>query len=384
MTSSSGARSASAASTRVEEAMAGARSGGVAGRAGLERVGGAGLAQRLGERLERRERLLRAAAEQDGGAAGERGGGELVREPRLADAGLAGEQHEPAVAVHLHAGPRRAQALELGAAADEPVAWARVQHARRRDGCGRRAPQLVEQRARLARRRDAERAAQPLGEALAGGQRGGAVAGAREPLDQPAVRLLGERVERDLLARQADRRAPGRRARPRAARARRRAAARAPGGRRGPSRRRSRRGSARGWPPARRRGRRRRAPPRTRACRPRALERDRLAPGDEVAGRRAERAPQLGQRGAQACAGRLVEDVGPEARGELGAGVRARMQREVGEHGAGAPGGRRREHVAVGTEREPSGESDLQHAANCRAPARPVQGAQPTFTLRER
>jgi hypothetical protein len=86
----------------VEQAVARA---GVVGRAGLERVGGAGLAQRLGERLERRQRLLRAAAEQDGGALGKRVGRELVGKPGLADAGLAGQQHEPAVAVHLHAGP---------------------------------------------------------------------------------------------------------------------------------------------------------------------------------------------------------------------------------------------------------------------------------------
>ena len=131
----------------VEQAVAGA---GFTGRAGLERVGGPGLAQRLRERLERRERLLRAAAEQDGGAVGERRGGELVGEPGLADAGLAGQQHQPAVAVHLHAGPRRAQAVELGAAADERGRVGALERAGRRHRGGRRVPQLVEQRARLA------------------------------------------------------------------------------------------------------------------------------------------------------------------------------------------------------------------------------------------
>ena len=173
MTSSSGARSVSAASTASNRRW---RAPASSAAPRLERVGGAGLAERVGERLERRERLLRAAAEQDGGAVGECGGGELVGEPGLADAGLAGEQHEPAVAVHLHAGPRRAQALELGAAADERGRVGALERARRRDRRCRRAPQLVEQRARLARRRDAERAAQALGEPLAGGQRGGAVA----------------------------------------------------------------------------------------------------------------------------------------------------------------------------------------------------------------
>ena len=102
MTSSSGVRSASAASTASNRRW---RAPASVGRAGMERVGGAGLAQRLGERLEGRERLLGAAAEQDGRAVGERGGRELVGEPGLADAGLAREQHEPAVAVHLHARP---------------------------------------------------------------------------------------------------------------------------------------------------------------------------------------------------------------------------------------------------------------------------------------
>ena len=108
------------------------------------------MAQCLRERLERRERLLRAAAEQDGGAVGERRGGELVGEPGLADAGLAGQQHEPAVAVHLHTGPRRAQAVELGAAADERGRVGALERAGRRHRGGRRAPQLVEQRAGLA------------------------------------------------------------------------------------------------------------------------------------------------------------------------------------------------------------------------------------------
>ncbi len=363
----------------VEQAVAGA---GVVGRAGLERVGGAGLAQRLRERLERRERLLRAAAEQDGGAVGERGGGELVGEPGLADAGLAGQQHEPAVAVHLHAGPGRAQALELGAAADELGRVGALERARRRDRRGRRAPQLVEQRARLARGRDAERAAQPLGEPLARGQRGGAVAGRREPLDQAAVRLLGERVERDLLAREADRLGRVRRRRELLQRLGEPLRVRLAGVV-GPvvveaveDRRAARRQRGGGVAGVERRGERARVD--------RALERHRLAPGDELVGRGTERAAQLGQRGAQAGAGRLVEDVGPEARGELGAGVRAGVQREVGEHGAGAAGRRRRELVAVRAEREPSGESDLQHAPTVVAPREPVQGVRATFTVRER
>ena len=104
----------------------------------------------------------------------------------------------------------------------------------------------------------------------------------------------------------------------------------------------------------------------------------------QVVGRGPERAPQLGQRGAQAGAGGLVEDVGPEARGELGARVRAGVQREVGEHRTGAARRRRRELVAVDEERETAGESDFQHGANCRPLEPRTQGVRATFTLRER
>ena len=72
-------------------------------------------------------------------------------------------------------------------------------------GSGSLAAELLDQGSRLARRRDAELCAQALGELAAGGQRGGAVAGRGEPLDQPAVGRFRERVERDLGARQPNR-----------------------------------------------------------------------------------------------------------------------------------------------------------------------------------
>ena len=71
-----------------------------------------------------------------------------------------------------------------------------------RDGLGLLAAEFVDQGSRLARRRDPELRAQALGEMPPGGQRCGAVAGRGEPLDQPAVRPLRQRVERDLGARQ--------------------------------------------------------------------------------------------------------------------------------------------------------------------------------------
>jgi hypothetical protein len=73
----------------------------------------------LDPRPERRRTLrLPAAAPQDGGAACRRGGGHLLGEPGLADAGLAGEQHHAAAAAGggVQVGGERGQ---LGPAADE-------------------------------------------------------------------------------------------------------------------------------------------------------------------------------------------------------------------------------------------------------------------------
>ena len=221
---------------------------------------------------------------------------------------------------------------------------------------------------------------------LARSERGGSVAGAREPLDQAPVRVLGERVERDLLACQADR---GRRIirlgrelleglgeAPRVCLAGvvgpivlvavedRRAA-----GLQSPSRvasieRRIERPRVDGEPGA--------------------VERDGLPGGDEMVRCRAERAAEFGERSPQAGAGRLVEHVGPEAGGELGAGMRARMHGEVGQQRPRATRGGEREHLATGAQRQPSRESDLQHAPTV-APSGPARKTErSTFTQAER
>ena len=91
------------------------------------------------------------------------------------------------------------------------------------------------------------------------------------------------------------------------------------------------------------------------------VEDDRLAGGDHVAGGRAERPAQLGERGPQARAGGLVEHVGPEARGDLRAAVGSRVQRQVGEHATGAA---RCGWLDVRTlEPQPAGEPQLQHGS---------------------
>ena len=73
--------------------------------AGSQGIGDARLRERFGEGLERRERLFRAAAQKDGGAACERRGGEVVGQPRLADPRLACDEHDPPIAMHLDAAP---------------------------------------------------------------------------------------------------------------------------------------------------------------------------------------------------------------------------------------------------------------------------------------
>ena len=339
----------------IEQALA--RAGGILGARTQGRVG-IGLAQRLRVGLERRQRFLPAAPEQDERAAGLQLLGELPREPRLADPRLAGDHDHPPGPVHLDVRPRGAQPVELAGAPHE----GEVRLAREDRGCrdGRAiAADRVEQRAGLARRGDGEGAAQALGETLARGQRGGAVAGGGEALDQPAVGLLGQRVERHLLARQANRFGGGRRRREQFER---------PGEpvRVGLARlvgpvvleavedRRRAGVERRGGVVARERG----------VERPRVdpepvVEDDRLAGGDHVGGGRPERPAQLGQRGPQARAGRLVEHVGPEARGDLRAAVRARVERQVGEHATGAARGGGLDVRTL--EPQPAGESQLQH-----------------------
>ena len=320
MTSSSGAppaRSAERGVDGVEEAVA--RAGVVASSPGCRAsaapawrsASANGSNGASGSSEQRPSRTVRAV--------GERRGGELVREPRLADARLAGEQHDPPVAVHLHAAPTTARRRSSSARRPtNSVACARASAGGGATGAAVAAPQLVEQRARLARRRRSPSAR----------------AGARRSARPRPARRRGRRPRR--AARSAGGWAPRRagRARP----------ARASGGppRPGSARRRElleRLGEplrvrlARLVRPvvveavedrraARRRARAAGSPRASAASNARvstqavAVERDRLARGDDVVGGRAERAPQLGQRGAQAGAGRLVEHVGPEARGE--------------------------------------------------------------------
>ena len=280
-----------------------------------------------------------------------------MREPRLADARLAREQHDPAAAVQRHARPRRPQPLELGGAADER----RVVGARA-GAAGAAWPAragALDQLARLARRRDRELRAQPLGEALA---RGHAAARSPAAASRSISRRFGSsasgssatcsRVSAHRLGRAP--RVVGRepRAPPPAAR-------RARGAPRAPSRRRSRRGSARG---------RRRAPPavpaRSAASNARTSTRARRRRArPSRASRRRDRPPARARAAARSArrAGCVRADSsstsGQKRRREPAARVRARVQRQLGEHARARGASRRRQLGAVALEPQPAGEA---------------------------
>ena len=175
-----------------------------------------------------------------------------------------------------------------------------------------------------------------LGELVAGGQRGAAVAGGSEPFDQPAVGRLGERVERHLSPGQPDdlRRIVGEYC----------------GLLEGTAK------EVRVLIPCLERPLFVEAvEDRGAACLERAdriavverlpegarvdadvrpLERDRVTCGHDNARRRPQRLPQLSQRHAQAGPRRFVEHVGPEARRKPAARLRAGVEREIREHAA--------------------------------------------------
>ena len=248
---------------------------------------------------------------------------ELVREPGLADAGLAGDQHEPPGRGASARRPRtRAAARARRARPTNGVSWSRAQGRRRRHGGhGAGVRRSSSSSARVSRdgaiaerrRAGARRSARPR-RAPRRGRRHAASRSMRRRLASSR-----ERVERDLLAREPDRLGGiggGARRAARAPRASRSAcASRAAcaqssskpsrmGARHAASAARGIAGAERPLELARVDGE------------PVAVQRDGVARGDDVAGGRPERAPQLGQRGAQARARRLVEHVRPEARRE--------------------------------------------------------------------
>jgi hypothetical protein len=233
----------------------------------------------------------------------------------------------------------------------------------RRGGCALGAAHLGDERAGLLGRGDLELAREELAQVRVGRQRGRPVARGRQVANQVAVGVLGERVGRDQLA----------------------------GARHGRAQIAGRLGS--GGEPAQRLADgvpaaialvvdplvgqpREELAAHERECVVEALlgdelvertgvdphircEADLVARGDEVAV--AERAPQVGERGAQARAGALVEDLGPEPPGHLPPCVHARVQRQPAEQRAQAASGRGRQRLAVELERQLSEDPDPQH-----------------------
>jgi hypothetical protein len=225
------------------------------------------------------------------------------------------------------------------------------------------AADLRRQRARRLPGRDAELARQQLAQVRVGGERGRPVANGRQAADKVAVGGLGERVERDLLARAVDRAAQvARRLRARGQPAERVAhlLAAAVALREHPLL-----GEVLEQRPAHELERlvepvltherieRPRVDPHGRR------QRDRVTRAEQRVV--AERAAQLGERGAQARAGALVEHVGPQHPGHLAARVRAGMQREPAEEAAQPPSCGRRQQRAVPLERQLSEHPDAEH-----------------------
>ena len=136
---------------------------------------------------------------------------QLDQQARLAAAGLAGEHHDPRRA-RARPPPRGAQRRELLAPADERRVLAARERARQRQGprVHARGPavgaQLLDQRARLGRRRHAEVAPQRRAERLVGRDRRRAVPAPRQPPHQHPGGVLGHRIELEPAARVADRR----------------------------------------------------------------------------------------------------------------------------------------------------------------------------------
>ena len=305
----------------------------------------ADVAQHLGEGLERRQRVLRAAAEQDGRAAVQRLPGEAQREARLADARLARQEHEAAGPVGGDARPGAREPRPLRAAAHEGILARTCEDGRRRD---------------VRRRRRAARGAEP-GQALLGAheqrvQRGGGprpagglgqVAGRLGRRRQPVERLgaaLGvgaPELVHPLVVHVGQQDAVAGRVRPVDEAGGEQVGALA-------------------------------------QVDARAVERDALARGHQAGGLGAERAAQLRQGRAQARAGALVEHLGPEPRRERAAGVRSRVGGEIGEQRAGAAGPRRRELPAAGLEPQAPGEADAEHRRPpYPRPGRPAAGPDP-------
>ena len=355
--SSSGGTSTRAARSRPKRAASsGARRLRSSGQADSARRG-RDLAAELGRQLRpqtegRPPAELEPCADGPAGALGAGAGEQLGGQAGLADAGLAA-QHDDGAGAGAGLVPGTQERLQLGLAAHEGKQAAGRSGRRRRcdhDGVARgrlalRAfpPQRLGQLARRGARRQAQLAAQPLAQALVRGQGRGAVAGRGEAAHETAVHLLPHRLERDLTPGVGERclglgvlgqplehvdevvavgvARPQRPLVLKAGQQRRVAELRRPGE------------LALGDEGIELAG----------VDRHVAVELDVVACRHDVgASRLAEVAAQGPDRAAQARAGAGIEDVGPEARGELATGLRPGVQGEPGEEAPGPAPGRGR------------------------------------------
>ena len=170
--------------------------------------GGRGVrAQRLGERRERDPAVLYAAAREHRRPGAVELAPELGQQTRLPRAGLAGDHHHSRGA-GARPPPRGAKRGERVAPPHQGAvlgAGERVRQ-RRRAAVGLPGAELLEQRARVGRGRHPEVAPQRRAQVLVDRHRGRTVAAGRQPPHQHAGRLLRSRIELEPAARVAERR----------------------------------------------------------------------------------------------------------------------------------------------------------------------------------
>ena len=172
-----------------------------------QRGGGGVRPQRLGERRERDPAVLDAAPGEHRRAGAVELAPELGQQARLARAGLAGDHHHGRGA-GARPPPRGSKRGERVAPPHQGAVLGAGERVRQRRGAAVGLPgaQLLEQRARAGRGRHPEVAPQRGAQVLVDRHRGRAVAGGGQPPHQHAGRLLRSLIELEPAARVAERR----------------------------------------------------------------------------------------------------------------------------------------------------------------------------------
>ena len=160
--------------------------------------------ERLDERLVGDQHLLLTAAEENGGALLTSGAAELARQPRLADARIAGDDREPTRSTPS-VGPLVPKPANRVLPADERAVLSPRQRRRQRrqrlggrpDRSGVMRVNGLEQPAGLSRGRHVQLRAKAASEIVEGQARCGGLSRGDQTANQLAVRVLSKRIELD-------------------------------------------------------------------------------------------------------------------------------------------------------------------------------------------